>query len=717
MLRQRFFSRGNTAIGALVLVTLVGIIGITLDSAKSRSISRAQTATVAQSNPLDTKTTALATQTSGDTTRRVVLQQKVCAIGMDYEIRENDKEKKPYLQERGSNQCMGAAGVAPGVPELKSSIPDPLNTPEFRNSLKDPEAMPGSVRMCTKEGWKCRVWYCKPDSLRPRKSDGKTFSDADGGCVLVRNSGGGPKEVRVGEVMTANGTEEKSARDTTLQSSVTDILKKDSAATEAQRQAALGYVPTMDSGFQSQFKSVFDKDLSQTRLEIDAQAAAIEKARAERDALQKKLNDLSTCSAVPENCEVPQGDLDAANKRLQAEEERLKKLQSEAQRLESLQKTLTPKTNTGTVQTPPIVPPGTNKDQPPPSSTFPTPDSGPGIQNGLGSGLGLLTSLLGVGGAQQPDHCILSYNPVIVQQRPATPECLNYNRNAQQCSLILQLMGRCQNAQNNPNNPYNYPNPACSIQASPPSVAAAGQPVTLTWNTTNAQQAYLSNQGQVGPSGSVTVNPQSSTTYTLQVMSQVPGYSGYSQLQGSCQVQVPVGGSATSGGPVAQISCQPKTADVGMSVSISYACQNATTISASGFSIGDGLAGSATVAVTQPVGSATSLTYGVTCGKESATDTAQCSVNVHKPSIVLVANPKIVSKNQSSTIGWVSGAMERCVLSSPTLSGFTQENAGKTSPSGVAKTPPLSQHTDFVLTCTSLSGNIKSATTTVEVIN
>lgn len=174
-------------------------------------------------------------------------------------------------------------------------------------------------------------------------------------------------------------------------------------------------------------------------------------------------------------------------------------------------------------------------------------------------------------------------------------------------------------------------------------------------------------------------------------------------------------GTDASTKPKAQISCQPKIADVGMQVSISYACQNANTSSGEGFSTSGQLSGSATTTVASPSLGSTTVTYGVTCSKDGVTDSAQCTTNVNKPSIVLVANPRDIDEGERTTIGWVTGAMDKCVISSPTLSDFTEENKGNTSVSGSVRTPALTRDTNFVLTCTTKAGTTKTAETTVRV--
>ena len=194
---------------------------------------------------------------------------------------------------------------------------------------------------------------------------------------------------------------------------------------------------------------------------------------------------------------------------------------------------------------------------------------------------------------------------------------------------------------------------------------------------------------------------------------------GGGQQQAKCEVQVKVGADANQGGdtPKAQISCQPRVADVGMQIAISFACQNAATAGGSGFSTNGNLSGSATAVVPAPTLGSSKVTYGLTCSNQGKTDTAECTIDVQRSSLVMVANPKNISSGESANIGWISKGMERCTLSSPTLPQFTEEQSTLTQVSGVVKTPALSQHTKFVLTCTTLSGATKTAETTVEVGN
>jgi hypothetical protein len=172
---------------------------------------------------------------------------------------------------------------------------------------------------------------------------------------------------------------------------------------------------------------------------------------------------------------------------------------------------------------------------------------------------------------------------------------------------------------------------------------------------------------------------------------------------------VPNGGNA----PTAQLSCQPKIADSGQAVSISYACANATGSTGTGFSTNGALSGSLTVDAPTPPAGQNTVTYTLTCLNQGVTSSAQCQVQLGKPGIVLVTNPKAVHGGETSLIGWISSGMQSCVISSPDQSDFTQRNANNTNPNGAATSSPITGTTRFQLDCTTLGGVTKQATTTV----
>lgn len=280
-------------------------------------------------------------------------------------------------------------------------------------------------------------------------------------------------------------------------------------------------------------------------------------------------------------------------------------------------------------------------------------------------------------------------------------------------SLVMRGIGGNTNGGCNGNG-SDAPTPSCTITATPRTVGK-GDAVTLSWQSERGFSATLSSSGSVAPSGSMTVKPETTTTYTLQVGGYIDNRTGQ-QLRGQCTTQVIVDGEGGgTGAPKAEISCRPEVADVGMKVAVSFACANSSVSAGSGFSTNNQLSGSATPTIENPTIGTTNAIFGVTCSKEGKTDTAQCTVAINKTSIVLIANPKNVESGRQANIGWITSGMEKCTVSSPTLASFTTENAGNTAVSGVAKTPTLVEDTEFELTCTSKSGDTKTATTEVTV--
>ncbi len=193
-----------------------------------------------------------------------------------------------------------------------------------------------------------------------------------------------------------------------------------------------------------------------------------------------------------------------------------------------------------------------------------------------------------------------------------------------------------------------------------------------------------------------------------------PTYGGQNN---SCVVGwqcVPTGGGGTL--PLtAQLSCQPHVVDVGMTIAITYSCSSGTSIGA-GFQTGGAQTGSTTVTVSDPPGNANVATYGLTCSDQGTAASKQCSVQVAKPAIVLVANPKSVPSGTTSAIGWVTSGMQSCIISSPELSDFTEQHKNATNVNGAVVTPPLSSPATFVLKCATIGGGTRAASTTVSIL-
>lgn len=167
--------------------------------------------------------------------------------------------------------------------------------------------------------------------------------------------------------------------------------------------------------------------------------------------------------------------------------------------------------------------------------------------------------------------------------------------------------------------------------------------------------------------------------------------------------------------PTATLACAPQVADVNTPLSITYSC-SAGTVTATGFTLPDNqLSGTITTQIAAPPTGSNLITYGITCTNQGLTAGAQCNVQVARPSIVLVANPKVVASGQSSAVGWVTSGMRACTISSPDMPDFTAANANNASINGIVTTSPITTTVNVILSCTTLGGATRSASTTVSV--
>ncbi|HVU75288.1 MAG TPA: hypothetical protein VHD38_00390 [Candidatus Paceibacterota bacterium] len=324
-------------------------------------------------------------------------------------------------------------------------------------------------------------------------------------------------------------------------------------------------------------------------------------------------------------------------------------------------------------------PPGGSGQQPGGSQQQPEQQGG-GLGSLLQSMLGGLAKALGgaAGGAGGSGSCTTDQNQYQQQQQQYQQQMTLYNQQLQQYNYQVQIAQM-----------QGYPPPP---QPTPPQQPCFNQSSTPVQCTTSPAQ----------PAASGCANGTWKPTTQ----------SGNSCISGwQC---VPTG-TGTGGTPTAQLSCQPQVADVGMSIAISFSCGNATGSAGQGFDTGNKLSGSATSTISNPPAGATKATFGLQCVNGSVPATASCSVDISKPSIILVANPKVIPVNASSTIGWLTTGMQSCVVSSPDVPEFTAQNALNTSVNGMAITPALTQTSTFLLHCTTQGGQTKDATTTVQV--
>lgn len=696
--RESFFTRGNSLVGAVLVVALLSAAAIAIDSAAWNPNQQALVA--AGGNP------ALTPPTSSTPKETIVekagSQSTKCVQGYDYAVYEDGS--KPIVSCRLVQKgCYGATTPQISVAGEKTKTQPCISTPEKYVAKM---TLPAVARQCSST-WKCKYYHCSA-----------LYKE---GCRLMGEAKEG-ESIGSQKVITS-ATSELKAEDIAR---LTEI-SKDSNAVKALSTGESQFASGLAGAYEQKAVEIQNQEIATTQADIQTKLAALETCQGDKAFVDPLL------------CQDKQIAVTAAQQKLNQQKLELEQLGTHAQRLKGQEISLTPATRPAEEELPDYCGDACEKARKA-GSTFVTPppedppckgimcqlgkyvDPAPSraelyaaCQGGnqracdayVGNGSGGGGASGGYGGARSSGG-----QPCGAQQQ-------------QQGGLLGTIMslfsggnksgnGGC----NSGNNDNDAPIPTCRITATPMTIPTGGKPVTLTWQSEKAFSATLSNTGNVSTQGSMTVNPQTTTTYTLSLGGFQDNRTGQ-QLRGQCSVQVVVGNSGDGGtgdGAVkAEISCRPEKADVGMSVAVSFACRNANTSVGAGFSTNNQMSGSATPVVAQPTIGSDSVTYGLTCSKEGKTDTAQCTVEINKATIVLIANPKNVESGKESNIGWITSGMESCTISSPTLSGFTAENAGSTSVSGVAKSPPLTTDTKFVLSCTTKAGGTKTAETTVKV--
>jgi PKD repeat protein len=230
------------------------------------------------------------------------------------------------------------------------------------------------------------------------------------------------------------------------------------------------------------------------------------------------------------------------------------------------------------------------------------------------------------------------------------------------------------------------PPPTISFSATPNNIAP-GQSSTLVWNTTNATSVTIDNGvGSKPLSGSATVNPLATTTYTLTAIG--PG----GTLTSQAMVTV-------SNRPSISFTATPTDIVAGSSSTLAWTVTNATTVS-----IDNGVGGVSANGSTS-VSPGTTTVYTMTAAGPGGTSFAQVTVNVVElPRITFTATPSTIAAGGTSTLSWtVTG------VSSATI----DHGVGTVFALGSTTVSPT-QTTVYKLTATNVAGTT-SATATVTI--
>lgn len=232
-----------------------------------------------------------------------------------------------------------------------------------------------------------------------------------------------------------------------------------------------------------------------------------------------------------------------------------------------------------------------------------------------------------------------------------------------------------------------------------PSTIVSGNTSTLVYAVENAESVTIDGIGQVDPrGGSIVVSPTTTTTYRLTARG--------GNTEESRSVTVTVTQPPTVAPSFTACAITPGTINAGQSATISYATQNATSVTISPGVGNVGQNGSITVTPSQ------NTTYTLTAtggGGQTATCTLSLTVNqgpvTPPPTVVsFTANPTVITRGQSSTLTYnVEGA------DTITISGVGAVQG----PSGSVPVTPT-QTTTYTLTARNAGGEVtRTATVTV----
>ena len=225
-----------------------------------------------------------------------------------------------------------------------------------------------------------------------------------------------------------------------------------------------------------------------------------------------------------------------------------------------------------------------------------------------------------------------------------------------------------------------------------PTKIAAGQQVTLTWKTLDADSANIAGIGNVAVNGSLTVSPTTTTTYSLTARNNVNDETS--------SVTVVVTG--LTGPQLSNCTASPTNISAGQSSTLSWTSTNADFVSIQP-GVGQ-VAKSGSVSVTP----SQTTTYVITANT-AADASSSCSITVTVGAALPVissftATPASINAGQSSTLQWSVQNADAVSISS----------IGTVPSSGTRSVSPAATIV-YTLTATNASGSAtKTATVTVQ---
>ena len=227
-------------------------------------------------------------------------------------------------------------------------------------------------------------------------------------------------------------------------------------------------------------------------------------------------------------------------------------------------------------------------------------------------------------------------------------------------------------------------NPSVTLSANPLTINL-GEESTLSWSSAKSNTCVVDQGiGGVQPTGSITVAPTQTTTYTITSTD-------------------PLGDKATAAAtvtvippPTVMISANPVSIAAGQSSALTWTTTNATSCF-----IDQGV-GAVATSGTQAVSPIKTTTYTITATGHSGTATATATVTlIPLPTVMISANPVTINPRQSSTLNWSTTNATTCSI---------DQGIGTVPASGTQTVFPTKTMT-YTITATGPSGSATAAVT------
>ena len=482
--------RGASILGVVVLLSLLSVGAIVLDSkAPTNSMSQ-----VAQGASVDTPAQEKEKAEPEKTTDGQ--QITTCVAGYDYATYTEKEETIVACKQAVTPQCkdVTAPKVTTTKGKEKSSGDCSPPKPEYASKMSK-----GGARSCKE--WSCHYYHC--DARYPE------------GCRIMG-------QAKVGESISSKETVEKAVEEYKKNTSLDEFLKEKQKAEEEG-------ASTGNSPFDQALKKAYTPELEGQLEGVDSERGKQQQIIEEKRQLLERIARGEECATNAAMCTRPE--IERVQREKAAAEARLKELDEQKKRLGEQVEKLEPPAPPST--------PGENECNkvprplkcPPPSGQC----SGAQCQE-------IVVRVVGGGNEGTFGQPSSGYGPA---QQSSGQQCSSGNSGGGLGGIFGTIISLFKKSDTNSNCVNGMLVPTCNLTASPQNITAAGQPVQLSWQSQNAYSASLSNAGNIPPQGSMTVQPQGNTTYSMFVQGMRNQQNGQ-QLSGQCSIQVTVG--AQSGG-------------------------------------------------------------------------------------------------------------------------------------------------------------------------